>query len=169
MNYEFLKRLFTSCSEETGNGYRDGLNLSELYEQMEEVSAATQHWGEALDKVALAPDVADDLGSAAFELVRAYELQGFVNGFRLCAQMRREQGGGAGLKYDKIMAGGNLDNIVGRLIRCRAVLDTTQMAMGDDSLVDAIAGVGDLLDSIIADFQADIDGAEDYTGEEAQA
>lgn len=65
---------------------------------------------------------------------------------------------------DKIMAGGNLDNIVGRLIHCRAVLDTIQMAMGDDSLVDAVAGVCDLLDSINRDFQADIDGAEDYKG-----
>ncbi len=66
------------------------------------------------------------------------------------------------MKYDQIMAGGNLDNIVGRLIHCRAVLDTIQMAMGDDSLVDAVAGVCDLLDGISRDFQADIDSAADY-------
>lgn len=65
---------------------------------------------------------------------------------------------------DKIMAVGNLDNIVGRLIRCRAVLDAIQMAMGDDSLVDAVAGVCDLLDGISRDFRADIDGADDYNG-----
>ena len=67
--------------------------------------------------------------------------------------------------YDKIMAGSNLDNIVGRLIRCHAVLDTIQKAMGDDPLVDAVAGVCDLLDSISRDFQANIDGAEDYIPE----
>jgi len=66
------------------------------------------------------------------------------------------------MKYDKIIPGGSLDNIVGRLIHCRAVLDTIQMAMGDDPLVDTIAGVCDLLDSINRDFQADIDGAKDY-------
>lgn len=69
----------------------------------------------------------------------------------------------------KIMATGNLDNIVGLLIHCRAVLDTIQMAMGDNSLADAVAGVCDLLDGISRDFQADIDGADDYTGEVVQA
>ena len=68
---------------------------------------------------------------------------------------------------NKIMAGENLDNIVGRLIRCRAVLDTLIMAVGDDPLADTVAGVRDLLDSIIRDFQADIDGAEDYTEDAA--
>ena len=72
------------------------------------------------------------------------------------------------MKYDKIMAGGNLENIVGRLIHCRAVLDTLIMAMGDDPLVDAVAGVGDLLDGISRDLQADIDGAEDYIKEAAE-
>lgn len=66
------------------------------------------------------------------------------------------------MKYKKIMAGGKLDNIVGRLIHCRAVLDTLIMAMGDDPLADAVAGVCDLLESICRDFQADIDGAEDF-------
>ena len=65
----------------------------------------------------------------------------------------------------KIMAGGNLDNIVGRLIHCRAVLDTIQKAMGDNPLVDAVAGVCDLLDGIGRDLQAAIDSAEDYIPE----
>lgn len=169
-NIEFLKRLFTACSDEEGSGYADGLNLSEMYEQAEEVDAAMQHWNEAQDETELARTKQDNMSAAAFELARAYELQGFINGFRLCAQMGRElrRKGGQGLEYDKIMAGDNLDNIVGRLIRCRAVLDTTQMAMGENPLVEAVAGVGDLLESIIQDFQTDIDAAEDYTGEEAQ-
>ena len=71
------------------------------------------------------------------------------------------------MKNDMIMAGGNLENIIGRLIHCRAVLDTLIMAMGDDPLVGAVAGVCDLLDSISRDFQTDIDSAEDYIPEAA--
>lgn len=90
MNYEFLKRLFTTCSDEGGDYYADGLNLCELYEQVEEVAAARKDWNESLNRAALPPAVADDLGVAAFMFANAYELQGFINGFRLCAQMKRE-------------------------------------------------------------------------------
>lgn len=69
------------------------------------------------------------------------------------------------MKYDKIMAGGNLDNIMSRLIYCGALLDVLIGAMGDNDMVDALAGVHDLLNSICRDFQADIDAAEDYTGD----
>lgn len=109
------------------------------------------------------------MGAAAFELARAYELQGFINGSRLSAQMKRELSGGAGLKYDKIVAGGNLENIMSRLIYCGALLDALIAAMSDNSMADALAGVHDLLNSICRDFQADIDGAEDYAGEETTA
>lgn len=68
---------------------------------------------------------------------------------------------------DKIMAGGNLDNIVARLTYCGALLDALIAAMGDNKMVDALSGVHDLLNSICRDFQADIDGAEDYIGEAA--
>ena len=60
------------------------------------------------------------------------------------------------------MSEGNLDNIVGRLIHCNAVIGTLVMAMGDDPLVNAVAGVSDMLESIRQDFQGDIDCAEDY-------
>jgi len=69
------------------------------------------------------------------------------------------------MKYDKIMAGGDLDNIIARLIYCEALLDALIGAMGDDCMVDALSGVQDLLNSICRDFQADIDAAEDYTEE----
>ena len=73
------------------------------------------------------------------------------------------------MEYDKIMAGGNLDNIMARLIYCGALLDALIGAMDDNGMVDALSGVHDLLNSICRDFQADIDGAEDYTGEGANA
>lgn len=90
MNYEFLKRLFTACSDEEDGKYMDGLNLSELYERLEDVATATHFFYEATEKAALAHAVEDDLAGAAFDLDHAYELQGFVNGFRLCARMGRE-------------------------------------------------------------------------------
>lgn len=92
MNYDFLRRLFTSCSDEAGEYYANGLNLCELYERAEEVAIAAQHWSEAQGKAALSVEAEDDIGAAAYGLARAYELQGFINGFRLCAQMRRELG-----------------------------------------------------------------------------
>lgn len=72
------------------------------------------------------------------------------------------------MKYDKIMAGGNLEDIMSRLVYCNALLDALVGAMGDNSMADALAGVHDLLNSINQDFQADIDAAEDYHGEEAR-
>lgn len=70
------------------------------------------------------------------------------------------------MKYDKIMAGGNLDNIVTRLNGCRALLYLLYESAGTSAISgDAINGVCDLLEMICRDFQADIDGAEDYTRE----
>lgn len=74
------------------------------------------------------------------------------------------------MKCDKIMAGSNLENIVGRLICCNALLDALRFAMDDVSpMVDALAGVHDLLEMICRDFQADIAAAEDYTGDGVRA
>lgn len=64
---------------------------------------------------------------------------------------------------DKIMAGGNLDDIVARLTYCGALLDALISVMGDNEMVDALAGAHDLLNSICRDFQAAIDSAENYT------
>ena len=69
------------------------------------------------------------------------------------------------MKYDRIMAGGNLDNIMTRLNGCRALLCLLHKSAGVSAIsADAINGVCDLLDTICRDFQADIDAAEDYTG-----
>ena len=74
------------------------------------------------------------------------------------------------MKYDKIMAGSNLDNIMARLNGCRALVDTLREVVGVSTITEeAVGGISDLLEMICRDFQADIDGAEDYAGEEAQA
>ncbi len=93
MNIEFLRRLFTSCSEETGNGYRDGLNLSELYYRIEEVAEVERQFSEVRSGAGLSPSVEDSISAAAYAVIRAYEMQGFINGFRLCAQLGKELSG----------------------------------------------------------------------------
>ncbi len=92
MNTEFLRRLFAACSDEDGNAYRDGLNLSELYERIEDTAEAEQDFCEAHKKAGLIPDAENDTFNAAYAAFRAYELQGFINGFRLCARLGRELG-----------------------------------------------------------------------------
>ena len=65
---------------------------------------------------------------------------------------------------DKIMAGGNLDNIVGRLTACTGLLHVIHANMPTDAgdLSEALYAACDLLETINRDFQADIDSAEDY-------
>ena len=70
----------------------------------------------------------------------------------------------------KIMSKGNLEDIVGRLTCCCALLDALRWAMDDsDVMVDALAGARDLLDTICRDFQSNIEAAEDYAEKEKGA
>ena len=73
------------------------------------------------------------------------------------------------MKYDKIMAGGNLENIRNRMVCCCAVLDAIRKSDIENPLTDAIAEACDMLGHICDDFEADISAAEDYTGEEAHS
>ena len=74
------------------------------------------------------------------------------------------------MKYDKIMAGGNLCNIVERLTACIGLLHVIHSNMPADAryldLSEALYAACDLLEMITRDFQADIDAAEDYEGAE---
>lgn len=65
------------------------------------------------------------------------------------------------MKYDKIMAGGNLDNIVRRLNSCLAILRLVHSELAADESSDALYGACDMLRAILQDFQADIDAADD--------
>lgn len=67
------------------------------------------------------------------------------------------------MKYDKIMAGGNLENIMSRLKGCRLLLCIlTEHAECSETPSEVLQSAADLLESICRDFQADIDAAEDY-------
>lgn len=69
------------------------------------------------------------------------------------------------MNHDKIMPGGNLDNIAGRLTACGAILHVIHAGMGSGGeLSEALYGACGLLESICRDFQADIEAAGDYQG-----
>lgn len=59
-----------------------------------------------------------------------------------------------------IMPSGNLEDILGRLSRCCALLDV--LTSGDTVSTKAVAGVRDLLQSVYTDFRADIEGSDEY-------
>ncbi|MDE7245112.1 MAG: hypothetical protein K2O18_14225 [Oscillospiraceae bacterium] len=64
---------------------------------------------------------------------------------------------------DKIMAGGNLDNIADRLTCGVSLVCMLCEVVGTSSITEeALRGVGDLFESIVRDFRADIAAAEDY-------
>lgn len=73
------------------------------------------------------------------------------------------------MKCEKIMGEGNLENIMTRLIGCRALL----CLLCEDAMVkavsaEALSGVCDLLETICRDFRADIDSAGDYAEREGE-
>lgn len=62
----------------------------------------------------------------------------------------------------KLMAVGNLENIMNRINGCRSLVDMLMKVAGTFAIpVDALSGISDLLETICRDFQADIDCADD--------
>ena len=94
MRYEFLKRLFMAYAEESLTFFHTGLNLCELREQIEDTSATDKEFRDIMHKHDIPAALADELSSAMFNSCDAYELQGFINGFRLCAMLIDELRGG---------------------------------------------------------------------------
>lgn len=86
MDMELLKRLYMVCSDENGI-FEAGFNICELYQRLEEVKEADSGFSAAIDAANLSVPVADSIVVAAIEENLAYELQGFVNGFRLAMRM----------------------------------------------------------------------------------
>jgi len=90
MSIEFLKRLFMAATEEPSNGLKEGLNLSELYERIEDTEREDAAFSGAVKSTGLDCEQCNDLEIACCNVNNAYELQGFINGFRLCAQLGKE-------------------------------------------------------------------------------
>ena len=67
------------------------------------------------------------------------------------------------MEHDKIVAGGNLDDIVERLKGCEALIWAIAQTAGlGTTPEDALRGVADLLSCITRDLEADIASAADY-------
>lgn len=75
MEYEFLRRLFALCCEK-------------FYKRIEDADKADRKFDETLKD--LDKEKANEIDSANGDSIEAYELQGFINGFRLCWMMQRE-------------------------------------------------------------------------------
>ena len=82
MDMELLKRLYMACSDDNCF-FKAGLNLSELYQRIEEVKSADHNLSLAMEGARLPNGIEE----AIVESIIAYELQGFVNGFRLAMRM----------------------------------------------------------------------------------
>ena len=89
MNYEFLSRLYYACTDEN-EMLGAGLNLSELYEQLGEVETAEQAFNEKLERLPVSEQEQEEVYDLQVELYRAYEKQGFINGFRIAMMMGQE-------------------------------------------------------------------------------
>lgn len=83
---KFLDRMFFAVSSEFGNPCGD-FQLNKLYTRMPAANEAFSIVDERLE--ALGVDC-DSISNELVELANAYELQGFVNGFRLCAKLAME-------------------------------------------------------------------------------
>lgn len=87
MNYEFLSRLYWACTD-MEQGLCDGLNLSELYQHMEESKSASDALDEYMERYSA--DEQNAVHSLNFNICNAYEKQGFINGFRIAMMMGQE-------------------------------------------------------------------------------
>lgn len=91
MGHDLLKRLFWaySCQEHYS---APRLSLGELYEQIEDTDEASSRFSEALYATNLSVVETDRLDNMHVACFQAYELQGFINGFRLGKKLQEEAG-----------------------------------------------------------------------------
>lgn len=86
MDMEFLKRLYMACSDDNAI-FKAGMNLCELYQRLDDVEAADRDFTNTLDAAKLPFPVENCIVEASAAENIAYELQGFVNGFRLAMRI----------------------------------------------------------------------------------
>ena len=82
MDQGFLTRLFWACACQE-NYSAPGLNLGELYEQIEDADKASTRFSKALFATDLSFAEKDQLENMNIVCFQAYEQQGVINGFRL--------------------------------------------------------------------------------------
>ncbi len=88
MSEDFLKRLFWACCSEDSFVEDDSLNLGKLYERTEATETALGEISEfAMNFPNLNQNEVGELENLAGAAIRAYEEQGFINGFRMAMKM----------------------------------------------------------------------------------
>ncbi len=95
MKKEFLKRLYWACSDWDEGEDADGTMLSELYERIEDVKKADRAFSEKLYAAELSSNEKRLLENIGGSVSMAYEMQGFINGFRLGMKLAGELRGEA--------------------------------------------------------------------------
>ena len=98
MEYEILRGLFMACTETPDNGFQEGLNLSELYDRIGESREKDREFSRVLSETGLDEKTQDMVEYACTEVCDAYELQGFINGFRICGLLQKEESKWTSLK-----------------------------------------------------------------------
>lgn len=89
MNQDFIKRLYWACTDRDGAD-ADGTRLFELYERTEEVKKVDHTFSEKLFATGLSDDEKRLLENIDASVAMAYEMQGFLNGFRLGMKLAGE-------------------------------------------------------------------------------
>ena len=90
MNTDFLTRLWWACSSEGSGPFREGLNLSELYEHTEETQKTQRSFYEVMESAGLTQEQINQIDDASTDMLNTAELQGFINGWWLCKMLQNE-------------------------------------------------------------------------------
>lgn len=89
MNLDFIKRLYWACTDRDGV-VADGTRLFELYEHTGETGRVDRHFSEKLYATGPSDDEKLLLENIDASVAMAYEMQGFLNGFRLGVKLAGE-------------------------------------------------------------------------------
>ena len=101
MNYEFITKLYYLCCTE----FPDDANqtyFSSLYNRISDTSEADTKFNMALERCRLTRDELLTLDELEGDAICAYELQGFINGFRIGASLGAELGTITGAELPRI-------------------------------------------------------------------
>lgn len=83
MNNDFLRRLYWECSSGIAPFTDESRNLSALYERTPEAGEASERLDKALRETNLDKEMVSAIEDLSGDELVAYEIQGFINGFRL--------------------------------------------------------------------------------------
>lgn len=89
MSYDFISKLYILCSAEAPDGAAPSYFAS-LYDRISDTDEADKAFNAALERSKLSRDELLTLDELEGNAICAYELQGFINGFRIGARLGTE-------------------------------------------------------------------------------